>query len=118
LKRGKNPHQRFTASLFSIFTVLGGQFIKVCRSDERHIVMIQLTRLNKEEFIVNADLIEFIEATPDTVITLLTGRKMMVREKVNEVVERVIAYRRTVGPSAIMPIDPTLAHDKLINRAA
>jgi flagellar protein FlbD len=78
--------------------------------------MIHLTRLNKEEFIVNADLIEFIESTPDTVITLMTGKKMMVRENIQQVVERVVEYRRDVGPSAIRPIDPTLVHEKPYSR--
>ena len=74
--------------------------------------MIHLTRLNKEEFIVNADLIEFIESTPDTVITLFTGKKMMVRENIQQVVERVVEYRLLVGPSAIRPIDQHLTHER------
>jgi flagellar protein FlbD len=74
--------------------------------------MIHLTRLNKEEFIVNADLIEFIESTPDTVLTLFTGKKLMVREGIQTVVERVIEYRQLVGSSAIRPIDQRLTHEK------
>jgi flagellar protein FlbD len=61
--------------------------------------MIKVTRLNQTEFILNADLIEFVEQTPDTVITMLTGRKVLVRESVEEVVRRVLAYRREVGPT-------------------
>lgn len=60
--------------------------------------MIKVTRLNHSELILNADLIEFIERTPDTVITMTTGRKVLVRETAEEVVRRVIAYRREVGP--------------------
>jgi flagellar protein FlbD len=60
--------------------------------------MIKVTRLNQSELIVNAELIEFIEQTPDTIITLLTGRKVMVRESADEVIRRVIAYRREAGP--------------------
>lgn len=59
--------------------------------------MIKVTRFNHSELIVNADLIEFVERTPDTVITMLTGRKVLVREPVEEVMRRVIAYRRQVG---------------------
>lgn len=60
--------------------------------------MIKVTRFNHSELIVNADLIEFVECTPDTVITMLTGRKVLVREPVEEVMRRVIAYRRQAGP--------------------
>ena len=58
--------------------------------------MIRITRLNKTELIVNADLIEFIESTPDTIITLTTGQKLIASEPVEEVVERVIAFRRRI----------------------
>jgi flagellar protein FlbD len=56
--------------------------------------MIELTKLNKQVFIVNSDLIEFIESTPDTMISLTTGRKLVVTESVDEVVAKVIKYRR------------------------
>lgn len=56
--------------------------------------MIRLTRLNGKEFIVNAEMIQFVETTPDTVITLSSNEKIVVRESVDEVVERVIAYGR------------------------
>jgi len=55
--------------------------------------MIEVTKLNKSKVIVNADLIEFVEKTPDTLITLTTGRKLMVRESVEEIMARVLAYR-------------------------
>jgi flagellar protein FlbD len=58
--------------------------------------MIRLTRLNHASLVLNSDLIEHIEATPDTVISLTTGQKIMVRESAGEVVERVIAFRRTI----------------------
>lgn len=60
--------------------------------------MIKVTRFNHTELIVNADLIEFVENTPDTVITMLTGRKVLVLESAEEVVKRVIDYRRLAGP--------------------
>ncbi|MBI2506092.1 MAG: flagellar FlbD family protein [Candidatus Latescibacteria bacterium] len=56
--------------------------------------MIRLTRLNEREFIVNAEMIEFVEAIPDTMISLVSGKKLMVTESVEQVVERVIEYRR------------------------
>lgn len=55
--------------------------------------MIRLTRLNGKEFVVNAELIKFVEETPDTLVTLTTGEKLMVREKLDEVVERTKQYR-------------------------
>ena len=65
--------------------------------------MIHVTRLNHEEFIVNSDLIETIEVTPDTVLTLTTGKKLMVRESVNEIVDRVMDYRERVGIRVAYP---------------
>lgn len=59
--------------------------------------MVRVTRLDGSEIVVNADLIETLEATPDTVITLSTGRRFVVREPVAEVIERVVAYRRRVS---------------------
>ncbi len=58
--------------------------------------MIELTKLNGNEFIVNAELIETIEATPDTVITLINGRKMMVKENVDEVVTKAVNYKKQI----------------------
>lgn len=56
--------------------------------------MIHLTRLNNQPFVVNADLIKFIENAPDTVITLLTGEKLVVRESLEEVLGRVAEFQR------------------------
>jgi flagellar protein FlbD len=55
--------------------------------------MIKVTRLNGTETVINADLIESVEATPDTVISLTTGHRFVVSESVDEVVARVLAYR-------------------------
>ena len=60
--------------------------------------MITVTRFDHSELVVNADLIEFVEALPDTHITLVTGKKLLVREKPADVVARVLAYRREAGP--------------------
>jgi len=58
--------------------------------------MIRLTRLNHQSLAVNPDLIKFIENAPDTVLTLINGEKIVVRENTEEVIERVIAFRRSV----------------------
>ncbi|HHZ16594.1 MAG TPA: flagellar FlbD family protein [Peptococcaceae bacterium] len=58
--------------------------------------MIELTKLNGTPFVVNAELIEIIEATPDTVITLINGRKMMVKETVDEVVKKAVDYKKLI----------------------
>ena len=58
--------------------------------------MIQLTRLNNQPLAVNSDLIKFVEQAPDTVITLVTGEKLVVRESAEEVIERIVEFRRSV----------------------
>jgi flagellar protein FlbD len=58
--------------------------------------MIHLTRLNQAPLVVNADLIEHIEMTPDTVIALTTGQKILVRESADEIIEKVVRFRRSV----------------------
>ena len=58
--------------------------------------MIRVTRLNHTPMILNSDLIEHIEITPDTVITLTSGQKLMVLESPQEIVEEVIAFRRSL----------------------
>ena len=55
--------------------------------------MIQLTRLNNQTLVVNCDLIKYVERAPDTVITLITGDKLVVRESVDQVIERVVKIR-------------------------
>jgi flagellar protein FlbD len=56
--------------------------------------MIQLTRLNHKPLIINSDLIEHIESTPDTVLSLTSGQTFVVLETTEEVIERVVGYRR------------------------
>lgn len=62
--------------------------------------MIHLTKLNGSEYVLNADLIESLESTPDTTITMISGHKMNVLEPVDEVVARIVDYHRRVfqGP--------------------
>jgi flagellar protein FlbD len=59
--------------------------------------MITLQRFNGEEFLINPHLIEVIEATPDTTISLTTGRKFVVKTSVQDVVAQIIKYRRMIG---------------------
>lgn len=56
--------------------------------------MIKVTRINKSQFVLNADWIETVESTPDTVITLTNGKKYIVTEKVDEIIDRVIDYKQ------------------------
>ena len=58
--------------------------------------MVQVTRFNKEEILINAELIEMIEAVPDTVITMTTGKKFVVKETKEEMVDKIVAYKRRV----------------------
>jgi flagellar protein FlbD len=55
--------------------------------------MIELTRLNGNPLVVNSDLIKTAESSPDTMLTLINGEKLIVREDCSEVMERVLAYR-------------------------
>jgi flagellar protein FlbD len=58
--------------------------------------MIRLTRLNDRPVVVNAELIKYVEQTPDTLVTLTSGDKLMVKESSEEVVRRVIEFGRTL----------------------
>ena len=58
--------------------------------------MIKVTRLNGKEFVVNAELIQFLEETPDTVITLMSHEKIVVKESVDDVIQRVVQYARSI----------------------
>ena len=58
--------------------------------------MILLTRMNDTQYILNSDLIEMIEETPDTVISLTTGRKLVVKESGKEIVELVKNYKKEI----------------------
>ncbi len=59
-------------------------------------VMIRLTRLNGKAFVVNAELVEILEETPDTVVTLVNGNRFVVTETVDEVVNRIVKYRKKI----------------------
>lgn len=80
--------------------------------------MIQLTRLNNEQFALNTDLIERVDVTPDTVLTLIDGTKYVVAESIDELIDRVVAFRARVVSAAedgaVVPlrlVDPDPAAD-------
>jgi flagellar protein FlbD len=57
--------------------------------------VIQLTRLDGEAFILNAELIRYIEARPDTFVTLVSGERLVVREPMDEVMKRAVQYQQS-----------------------
>ena len=65
--------------------------------------MVTLTQLNKRPVVINADLVLFLEETPDCLITMTTGRKIMVRESLREVTDRLLAYRRSLRGAYPVP---------------
>ncbi len=77
--------------------------------------MLELTRLNGNRFFVNSDLIQFAEASPDTVLTLVTGEKLVVRESCRQVIAAALAYRSkvllTTWPDADSALTARAAHD-------
>ncbi len=62
----------------------------------REIDMVQVSRLNGESYYVNPNLIKTIEETPDTVITLTTEKKLIVKEKATEIVDKIIVYNQNI----------------------
>ena len=65
--------------------------------------MITLHKLNGDQVVLNAELIESVEATPDTLITLVDRRRLMVLERVDDVVDAVVSYRRRVLGAPVVP---------------
>jgi flagellar protein FlbD len=65
--------------------------------------MIKLTRLNNSEILVNSDLIEHIEVTADTVVTLTNGISFVVKENAEEILERIVHFKRRVY-SGLVPM--------------
>jgi flagellar protein FlbD len=70
--------------------------------------VIELTRLDGSPIVVNADVIAWLEPTPDTVVCLLNGEKLLVRETPAELVARAVAYRRRLSdlPGLSTSVDP------------
>jgi flagellar protein FlbD len=65
--------------------------------------MIKVTRINKEQIVVNAELIEFLEETPDCIISLTTGKKLAVVETIDEIMDRIIRYRQQIHSPQVLP---------------
>ena len=59
--------------------------------------MISITRLNGNEYYINPHQIESIEIRPDTTLLMLSGKHVVIREKVEEVIDRIVEYRRRIG---------------------
>ncbi len=70
--------------------------------------MIYVTRLDGSQLVVNADLIETVEHTADTVISLLDGKRLIVGTPVSDVVDRVIAYRQQIARGPLKAIGPDI----------
>jgi flagellar protein FlbD len=72
----------------------------LCKEEEK---VIALKRLNGKEFVLNADLIETLEKTPDTVITLTNGKKIIVGNSLEEIVRKTIKYKQLCnqGPRVV-----------------
>jgi len=64
--------------------------------------MIEVSKVNGKPVLVNPDLIRFIEATPDTVLTFTDGERLMVRDKPDEIVQKIIRFRRSCALPAIV----------------
>jgi len=58
--------------------------------------MIKITRLNEQEMFINSDLIEFMEATPDTTLSMTSGRKVIAKESTDEIVDLILEYKRRI----------------------
>lgn len=74
--------------------------------------MIRLKRLNGKDFVVNCNMIEFIESTPDTIITLASGNKLIVCDSVDEVIGKVIEYYRNINPT-LKVIEKAVKHEEV-----
>ena len=73
--------------------------------------MIKLTRLDGEPFVLNAELIRYVESKPDTFITLTSGDRIIVREDVDEVMDRSVQYQQS--KHLLPPIPPLASEDPL-----
>lgn len=78
--------------------------------------MIELTRLNKVPLVVNSDLIEFIENTPDTVLTLVTGEKVVVSESTEDILNRIVSFRQRLLPTSLAMLPPPVVLHHRANR--
>ncbi len=80
-----------------VFILLSrGPFFRLYFGGAKEIAMIALTRLNGQRFVINAEKIKFVESTPDTLVCCEGGERLMVKETLQEVVQRAIEYSRAV----------------------
>ncbi len=80
--------------------------------------MIKLTRLDGEAFVLNAELIRYVERRPDTFITLVSGERIVVTESMDEVVDRAVAYQQQKNfypRPALVATSPNHLQDTLRN---
>ncbi len=68
--------------------------------------MIKVTRLNSSELVINCDMIEFVEAIPETMISLITGKKIIISEDVDEIINRVAEFKSKAGNPVYKPKSP------------
>ncbi len=80
--------------------------------------MIQLTRLNGISILLNSDLIKIAEASPDTMLTLISGEKLIVRETCAEVMERVVDYRAGLLASVAKRLPPGVDLERVVSLAS
>jgi flagellar protein FlbD len=73
--------------------------------------MIRLKRLNDTEIVVNADQIKYVESTPDTIITLMNNEKILVSDGVDELIQKVMEYKRISYP-VVLKQDETSSSDQ------
>ena len=90
-----------TTTRYGILNVVSLFSLSV-NNKERMNTMIEVTRLNGTQILVNADLIELVEETPDTVITFTTGRKIIVKESRQEVKNLVKSYKRDIFTNGLL----------------
>ena len=74
--------------------------------------MIKLSRLNGSEIVVNPELIEWIESKPDTTLTLATGSTVIVKNSVEDVIQKVLEYRKILSASGKTPAETLLENYK------
>ena len=77
--------------------------------------MIELTRLNGNPMVLNSDLIKTAEASPDTMLTLITGEKLIVRETCAKVTARVLKYRARLLATVARRLSPGISIDRVVS---
>lgn len=76
--------------------------------------MIRLTRINRVPLVLNSDLIEHVEVTPDTVISMVSGQKFVVLESADEVIGKVKDFRRSIASRQVPPVqgEPVITEEE------